>query len=238
MKFTCSWWHGLLPRRWRRSHGEGADAASSPLASSYHDDFAPPPEAYPSFPPPAPSDLIKDREAYWVKISSRKYAAPQGVFEDSPLYALYRLYEFIVLDKVLDYRNALEAFWRQHQWKVCDIPEPDGSGNGAAAERVAFLAGCTYLLVRCFNERVKLGLQRDMSPLITPEEAEEARQLPDHLRQYEAVPEWAANVPALQTTLAVPTNEGIVLSGADDARADPDFLAKNILLWTPHISFT
>jgi hypothetical protein len=167
-------------------------------------------------------------------ISARRYAAPRGVFVDSPTYALYRLYEFIVLDKVFDYRNALEAFWRKQQWAVRDIPDPEDDNPA----RYAFLAGCTYLLARSFNQRVKLGLQRGMPSLITPEEAEALRNVPDHLRRYESVPDWAANVPPLTTTLVIPTHDGEVLQGKDDKRADPDFLTKNILLWTPHIYFT
>jgi hypothetical protein len=146
----------------------------------------------------------------------------------------YRLYGFIILDKVFDYRNALEAFWRQHQWAIQAIPDPKDSNP----VRYAFLAGFTYLLARSFNQRVQIGLQRGMPSLITPEEAEEARNVPDHLRRYESVPEWAMRIPELATTLVIPTHDGVVLQSHGDKRADPDFLAKNILLWTPHIYFT
>lgn len=77
-----------------------------------------------------------------------------------------------------------------------------------------------------------------MPSLITPEEAKELMEVPDHLRPYERVPEWALNAPNLATTLVIPTHDGVALLGKDDRRADPDFLAKNILLWTPHIHFT
>ncbi|CZR62887.1 uncharacterized protein PAC_12784 [Phialocephala subalpina] len=87
-------------------------------------EYVPSPADYPTFPPPPPSDILQTPEEYWAKVSARKFAAPRGVFEDSSLYALYRLYEFVILDKVFDYRNALEAFWRQHQWIVQQIPDP------------------------------------------------------------------------------------------------------------------
>lgn len=96
-----------------------------------------------------------------------------GVFEDTSLFALYRLYELIVLDKVLSYRNALEAFWRTRNWPIQEIEDPKDDDP----ERYAVLAGCTYLLMRSFNQRVKLGLRRDMPSLITPEEAEMLRQI-------------------------------------------------------------
>ncbi|OKL57908.1 hypothetical protein UA08_06863 [Talaromyces atroroseus] len=185
------------------------------------------------FPPP-PRSIIENPFQYWDAILARKFGAPQGYFEDSSLFALYRLYEFIILDHVFAYRDTLEAFWRQRQWDVQSIPDPQDDDT----ERYAFLAGCAYLLVRSFNERVKLGLRRDNSPLITPEEAERARNIPDQLCQWEKVPEWAKNVPPLRATLVFPTHDGVITKDEDDPRADPDFLAKNILLWTPHISFT
>jgi hypothetical protein len=144
------------------------------------------------------------------------------------------LYEFIILDNVFAYHNALEAFWRKHLWAVEDIPDP----NDDNPARSAFLAGCAHILVRSFNQRIKIGLGRDMRPLITPEEVEEARNLPEHLRRYERVPSWVAKAPPVAEILVDPTNDGVFLVGKDGRRADPDFLAKNVLLWTPHIYFT
>lgn len=189
---------------------------------------------YPIFPPPPPHRILSDREEYWKRITSRKWGAPRGVTEDNALYALYRFYELIVLDEVRPYRNALEAFWRQKDWAVESIPDP----HDEDPERYAFLAGCTYLIAKSFNERVKLGLRRDMPALLTPDEAEMLKNTPDHLRNYEKVPSWAEKVAPLVETLSVPTHDGVILTGKSDERADPDFLSKNILLWTPHISFT
>jgi len=228
----AKWW-----LKWRQ---QAKPTASEPTSSSSRDaasnTYRPSPEEYPTFPPPPPRAVLQNQTQYWDKITARKYGAPQGVFTDSSLFALYRLYEFILLDKVLDYRNALEAFWRHKEWAVHDIPDPDP--EHAEPERYAFLAGCTYLLVRAFNQRVSIGLSRNMRSLMTAEEAEEARNVPHDLRRYEKVPGWAVAAPALVETLVIPTHEGKVLDGKDDGRADPDFLAKNILLWTPHIYFT
>lgn len=181
-----------------------------------------------------PRCLIPDRDQHWAKITQRKFAAPQGTFEDSSLYALYRLYEVIVLDKVFAYRNALEMFWRQKAWAVKEIADPKDDDP----ERYAFLAGCTYLLARSFNQRIKLGLSRQMSAIMLHEQVQELRNQPNQLRQYEQVPEWAQVAKALEETLFVPTHDGEVLEGKEDERADPDFLNKNIVLWTPHIFFT
>lgn len=197
-------------------------------------DYTPSPEDYPVFPPPPPGFITNNSTQYSDVMAARKFAGPQGYFEDLPLFALYRFYEFIVLDRVIDYRNSLEAFWRQREWAVKDIPDPKDDDQ----ERYAFLAGCTYLIARSFNERIKLGLRRDNPPLITPEEAEQARNVPDYLRPWESVPEWAEKVVPLQDTLAIPTHEGVKIEDRGDPRADKDFSAKNILLWTPHIFFT
>lgn len=197
-------------------------------------EYTPSPQDYPVFPPPPPRVILEDPGRYWDTIAARKFGAPRGYLQDSPLFALYRLYEFIVLDGVFDYRNTLEAFWRRREWPVQEIPDPGDQD----AQRYAFLAACTYLVVRSFNQRVKLGLRRDNPPLITPEEADAARNVPDHLRQWEAVPDWAANAAPLADTFVLPTHDGVILDDKGDPRADPDFLAKNILLWTPHIFFT
>lgn len=194
----------------------------------------PGPDDFPIFPPPSPRLILQNRSKFWNSVRSRKYGAPRGVLEDTPLYALYRFYEFIVVDEVRPYRNTLEAFWRKKDWAVEDIPDPEDEDP----ERYAFLAACTYLIMRAFNERVKLGLARHMPSILLPEEAEELRNTPHHLRRYEKVPSWAARVPPLEKTLSVPAQDGVTLNGSEDERADQDFLAKNILIWTPHIHFT
>jgi len=196
--------------------------------------YEPVPEDYPIFPPPPPQEILLDPEQYWATVSRRKYAAPRGVFKDSSLYALYRLYEYIVLDKVFAYRNMLEWFWRQHNWPICDISDPQDDDPA----RYAFLACITFLMVRSYNARVAIGLIRGAPAIMTMEEAEKAKIRPEHERPYETVPPWAEKAPSLAETLSMPTHDGVTLNGKDDERADRDFLAKNILLWTPHIHFT
>lgn len=204
---------------------------------------------FPTFPPPPPRQILQSPSTYRDQIRQRKFACPRGVFEDSPLYALYRLYEFFLLDDQIAYRNELEAFWRKSDpsWTVSKIPDPKVADPGFDSpglidlerhEHYAFLAGCTYMLVKSFNARVKLGLSRQMRSLMTPDEAEAARNMPMEERSWESVPEWAENVPALPEVLVVPTHDGEVLTGPEDMRADEDFFTKGILLWTPHIYFT
>lgn len=189
---------------------------------------------YPTFPPPPPRDILERRSEYTAILRGRKYLVPEGVLADRPLYALYRLYEFFVLDNVTGYRNQLEYFWKQRSWAVRDIPDPKEEDPA----RYAFLACIPALLVRSFNERIKLGLARDTPAIISPEEAEELRTRPESSKKYEEVPEWTENVAALPETLVMPSHDSIVMEGFDDPRASSWFKPKNILIWGPHIHFT
>lgn len=107
------------------------------------------------------------------------------------------MYEYFVLDKRFSYRNNLEWFWHQKQWPVCEIPAPPNDDPA----RNALLAGVTYLIVRAYNARVKLGLTRGGRAIMSMEEVEEARSRPDHERTYESVPPWAEEAPPLAETL-------------------------------------
>ena len=128
----------------------------------------------------------------------------------------------------------LEWFWRQPNWPVCEIPDPQDDNPA----RYAFLACVTYLMVKSYNARVAIGLTRGAPAIMTMDEAEEAKNRPENERPYEKIPLWAEKVPPLAKTLSIPTHDGVTLDSKDDERADQDFLAKNILLWTPHIHFT
>ena len=67
------------------------------------------------------------------------------------------------------------------------------------------------------------------------EKVEENRNRLDEERAYEKVPAWAGKVAPLVGILRITTNDGIILDDRHDERADEDFLAKNVLLWAPHI---
>jgi hypothetical protein len=66
---------------------------------------------FPSWPPPNPRQILADREQYRRRLGYRRYAGPERVFEDSPLFVLYRLYEWIMADHYINIRNELETFW-------------------------------------------------------------------------------------------------------------------------------
>jgi hypothetical protein len=69
--------------------------------------------------PPSPRELLQHREHYEIPILERRVDHDS----DTPLAALYRIYEHIVLDQNIEIRNELEAFWFHSSWKVSKIPE-------------------------------------------------------------------------------------------------------------------
>jgi len=80
-----------------------------------------------------------------------------------------------------------------------------------------------------------MGLARDAPSLMTEEQILHYQNMPEFEKKYESVPQWAADVPALETTLVIPTHDGVVLEGKDDKRASKEGLSNDILIWTPHI---
>ena len=194
-----------------------------------------PPETYPNYPPPPPEYIIANRDEYRATaIRPRRFAAPRGEFEDNPLYALYRLYEWFLLDHVTGYRNDLEIFWRKPNWRIEDIPDPVDD----CPSRYAFLAGVTHLLVASFNKKISYGASRSAPAIMTNEYMDALKAVPDSERAWEKMPRWADATAPLPSTLVIPTHDNEVLDGMDDPRADAYFKSKNILLWTPHIHFT
>ncbi|PGH15835.1 hypothetical protein AJ79_02216 [Helicocarpus griseus UAMH5409] len=185
------------------------------------------------FPPPTPDELIRNRDAYTEQLIHRKFIAPRGEMEDKPLYALYRLYEYIVLDNNIDMRNELETFWWS-RWTVADIPDPGEQGEPA---RYAVLSCIPHLLVESFNRRIDMGLRREEpSSILSTEEQMEWAATP---KKYESVPEWARRVPPVEAVLKIPhTMDGKTqIEEFEDERASLPFKEKNILLWHPHIHF-
>jgi len=83
-----------------------------------------------------------------------------------------------------------------------------------------------------------MGLARNVPSLTTEGQILHYQTMPESDKKYESVPQWVADVPALETALVIPTHDGIVLEVKDDKRASKECLSNNILIWTPHILFT
>jgi hypothetical protein len=190
-------------------------------------------ELFPIFPPPPPRILLERQDHFRSLAKKRKYAAPKGIFEDGPLFSIFRLYEHIILDNNVGMRNELETFWWK-PWPVHDIPDPK---DYEEPERYAVLACIPSLIVESFNERIRLGLRREGRSLMTDEEREKlAAATPE---AQESLPSWVLDVPSLSTLLKISHQiEGEEqLETLNDKRASPAFKAKNILVWEPHIHF-
>jgi hypothetical protein len=189
----------------------------------------PNPYRYPEFPPPEPQKLLSQALQYHRILSQREYFAPSGA-EDTQLFALYRLYEHLVLNRTTGLRNELERFWF-NRWPVSSIPDPKDHSEPA---RYAVLACIPALMVEAFNQRIKIGIPRHADAIMLDEEMEEYRHAE---RKYETVPIWTLSVRPIEETLKIPHEDGEVLSSFNDKRASPQLAEKNILCWQPHIHF-
>ncbi|KAK3307136.1 Metallo-dependent phosphatase-like protein [Chaetomium strumarium] len=188
---------------------------------------------FPSWPPPNPRQILADREAYRRRLGYRRYLAPERVFEDSPLFVLYRLYEWIMAHHYINIRNELETFWWT-RWLVSSIPDPGEQGD---PERYAVLACIPGLIVESFNQRIDHGLRRkEPSAILSLEEQLYWASTP---QKYEKEPAWTEEVPPLPDMLHIPHSQPHTeqLASLDDPDADPHFKKKNILAIRPHIHF-
>lgn len=156
---------------------------------------------FPSWPPPEPRELISRRDFHLNRLRHRRYRAPPGVFTDTPLYALYRLYEWLLLDHTVNLRNELEVFWWA-RWPVSSIPDP---GDQSDPERYAVLSCIPSLLVESFNERIRMGLRREEPHSILS--IEEQLAWAASPQKLETVPEWTRNVPPLESIFHIPVGE-------------------------------
>ena len=190
---------------------------------------------YPSFPPPPPEIILSERDDFSRRLKRRGHPAPKGQ-DDTPLFAMYRLYEYLILYDNIGIRNELQHFWF-NKWPVSSIPDPDDSESPS---RYAVLACIPPLMVASFNRRVDLGFARWLPPITTDAEWEEAQSQP---KAYETTPAWISSVKPLEQTLKIPFlpylsgESWVTLESFEDPRASRQLQEKNILCWQPDIYF-
>ncbi|KAM3541041.1 hypothetical protein ARSEF1564_006027 [Beauveria bassiana] len=80
---------------------------------------------------------------------------------DTPLRALYRIYEAVCARDGNLIASETQYFWRQTGWPTAGIPEPPACEN---EEQYAVMAATAETLVDCFNWRLQLGLRRNDGP--------------------------------------------------------------------------
>ena len=183
--------------------------------------------------PPAPRDLLAGRVVYEVPLLNRGQNSGIQPDEDTPLAALYRIYEHLVLDQHIEIRNEIEAFWYHADWAVREIPDP----SDPHPERYACLACIPALLCLAFNKRIGLGLPRDAPAIFTRDMLDSWR---TQEQQLEEEPPWTDEVPCLSETLAIPhwdnDQRDFVIPDSSQS-VSQEFSRKNILLLQPHIHF-
>ena len=194
---------------------------------------------YPRWPPPSPQIILDNRDAYEAAMDQRDLSLHpiRPGKDDSPLHALYRLYEAIVLDRNIDMRNELEWFWRKRDWPVRDIPDPQDNDP----IRYAVLASIPPLMAKAYNRLIEMGLPREAPGIMTNEMFEEMKSRP---KCFEEAPDWVAHVPPVDNVLKIPyrkngyTGPWETLDTFDDVKSSLPFKERNILIWEPHIYFT
>ncbi|KAL9132146.1 MAG: hypothetical protein Q9217_000080 [Psora testacea] len=182
----------------------------------------------PRKPPFSIDELLRNSGKNRRERSRQLTWARSGAKTDRPIDSLYRLFENIIEDWTIELRNEIEYFWNQHQWAVSAIPDPQDPDP----TRYAVLAVIPKLLVKAFNRNIEMGLPRDAPAIITDFDELQARP-----KILEEEPGWCKQVPALEETLVLPNEEGIILEGKRDENASPEFLEKNILALAHHIYF-
>ncbi|KAF4994790.1 hypothetical protein FDECE_12995 [Fusarium decemcellulare] len=186
----------------RRLTGDLESSVSAPATSQSSDGR-----------PPPPRELLTHRTHYELPLLNRR-VDPN---EDSPIYALYRIYEHLVLDQHLELRNEIEGFWYHADWAVVDIPDPCDPDP----------------------DRIEMGLPREAPPVFNQDMLDQWRA---QERKFESAPLWTDKVPQLDEVLIIPhwdnqERDFIPLKSFDCAEASKEFTNKNILVWHPHVHF-
>ncbi|KAI0075877.1 hypothetical protein K474DRAFT_1335733 [Panus rudis PR-1116 ss-1] len=187
--------------------------------------------------PPPIDDLLAHRDRVHRQYAMKGFRAPwrfsrgplRVLCRDTPSAAFYRLYQFVVINSIIQLRNELEYICCAHpDWAVSSLSDPADTANPA---RYAFLAGLTHLMCESFNRRIGLGLHRDAPAIILDWEELERRP-----KVFEHVPEWAERVPPLKEVLRIPDEHGSFID-PDDPEVCAPMKKYNILMAHPPIHF-
>lgn len=177
---------------------------------------------------PPPSVLLSaPKDTYFLP-------RPRSKKDDTPLRAVYRIYWAIVMNQTIFMRDGIEYFWSQKgdEWMVKNFDKP----NDPNPERLAIVAAILHILAAACNRLIELGLPRQAATsILTSEELEELSQKPKIM---EEVPQWAVDLPPLDTPLVLPTEGHGAPDSAQDEGADAFMAKKNVLVWKLHIYFT
>jgi len=149
---------------------------------------------YPLPKPLAPKDIAKNEALFnqhHPNIFQLRYI-PVWTLRDTPLRAIYRLYEIFVTQEFVLLRLECEYMWHQssRKWSLNSIPDP----YDPDPIRYAMLASIVEELVKAFNWRLGNGQRRNGKNVCRTRENPTPKYVP------ETVPAWTALVPPIQKT--------------------------------------
>ncbi|KAF7717534.1 Uncharacterized protein PECH_005462 [Penicillium ucsense] len=151
---------------------------------------------------------------------------------DTPLRALYRIYEAVVAREFYAIGSEVEYFWYQsgRKWAVHRIPNP----RDRDPVRYAILACVAEELAQAFNWRMSLGMRRDKNKHIYRQTFEDS--LPSFVP--EIAPSWAKVVPPIDAALLgefprdfLDRMGRLVL---EEGGENPIFARRNVVMDTGH----
>jgi len=155
----------------------------------------------------APKD-IADNEALFNRhhpyISDLRYI-PIWTIRDTPLRAIYRLYEILMTREFVLLRRECEYIWKRpgRKWSLYSIPDPCDPDP----IRYAILASIVEELVKAFNWRLQHGQRR------TGENITRSIEVPWPKFDPEITPSWTALVPPIKTKNLCELPSNIVKDG-------------------------
>ncbi|KAM0557118.1 hypothetical protein ACHAPJ_005381 [Fusarium lateritium] len=159
---------------------------------------------------------------------SQRQGKPALTKGKNPNASLYRMYEYLVTGYTAGLRSEIEYFFNQPTWSVKAIPDPEDTNPA----RYAILAVLTHYLIKAFNRLIERGLPRGCPAIITGAAAE--AELRTRKVVLEQQPSWVKYVPRLNKSLTIPNSSG---ETPEDAIQSVEFLAMNIIIAEPHVSF-
>ncbi|KAG9219302.1 hypothetical protein CCMSSC00406_0001712 [Pleurotus cornucopiae] len=145
---------------------------------------------------------------------------------DTPSASFYRLYQFLVIDWTVQFRNELEYFWGQTSWALADLPDPDPSvmleevseqpASPSSVEeewkreaklRKVVMAGLTRIMEQAYNRLISRGLPRDAPAVVQDWDELKARP-----RTLERIPKWAEDraMTPMDPVVEVPDRFGVM----------------------------
>ncbi|KAK0101946.1 hypothetical protein ONS95_001245 [Cadophora gregata] len=146
---------------------------------------------YPLPKPLAPQDIAANEalfDCYHPDLFDLRYI-PIWTIRDTPLRAIYRLYEILMTQEFVLLRLECEYMWKQQsrKWSLGSIPDPCDPDP----VRYAILASVVEELVKAFNWRLAHGQRKD------GRHVRRTKEIPWPEYDPEVVPCWTASVPAI-----------------------------------------